>query len=125
MRTRWLVGLTGAALGLLGAQAFAHHGWGGQQQEQSEITGTLKTDVDLAGPHGTMQIVDDKGQLWDVTLAPAARTQNAGLKPGVIPVGAKVTIRGNRNSDLKKFEMKTVRVTYDGKNYDVYPDRIS
>jgi hypothetical protein len=117
--------LTSAALGLLGTQAFAHHGWGGQQQQQSEITGTLKTDVDLAGPHGTMQIVDDKGQLWDVTLAPAARTQNAGLKPGVIPVGAKVTIRGNRNSDLKKFEMKTVRVTYDGKNYDVYPDRIS
>ena len=125
MRTRWLVGLTGAALGLLGTQAFAHHGWAGQQQDQSEITGTLKTDVDLAGPHGTMQIVDDKGQLWDVTLAPAARTQNAGLKPGVIPVGAKVTIRGNRNSDMKKFEMKTVRVTYDGKNYDVYPDRIS
>ena len=125
MRTRWLVGLTGAALGLLGTQAFAHHGWAGQQQDQSEITGTLKTDVDLAGPHGTMQIVDDKGQLWDVTLAPAARTQNARLKPGVIPVGAKVTIRGNRNSDLKKFEMKTVRVTYDGKNYDVYPDRIS
>ena len=125
MRIRWLVGLTGAALGLLGAQASAHHGWAGQQQEQSEITGKLKTDVDLAGPHGTMQIVDDKGQVWDVTLAPPARTQNAGLKPGVIPIGATVTIRGNRNSDPKRFEMKTVRVTYDGKNYDVYPDRIS
>ena len=125
MRKHWLVGLTGAALGLLGAQASAHHGWAGQQQEQSEITGKVKTDVDLSGPHGSMQIVDDKGQTWDVTLAPANRTQNAGLKPGVIPVGATVTIRGNRNSDLKKFEMKTVRVTYDGKNYDVYPDRIS
>ena len=87
MRTRWLVGLTGAALGLLGLDASAHHGWGGQQQEQSEITGTVKTDVDLSGPHGSMQIVDDKGQVWDVTLAPAARTQNAGLKPGVIPIG--------------------------------------
>ena len=125
MRIRWLVGLTGAALGLLGAQASAHHGWTGQEQEQSEITGKLKTDVDLSGPHGSMQIVDDKGQVWDVTLAPPARTQNAGLKPGVIPVGATVTIRGNRNSDPKRFEMKTVRVTYDGKNYDVYPDRIS
>jgi hypothetical protein len=125
MRIRWLVGLTAAALGLLGVQASAHHGWAGQQQEQSEITGKLKTDVDLAGPHGTMQIVDDKGQVWDVTLAPPARTQNAGLKPGVIPIGATVTIRGNRNSDPKRFEMKTVRVTYDGKNYDVYPDRIS
>jgi hypothetical protein len=47
------------------------------------------------------------------------------LKPGVIPIGATVTIRGNRNSDPKRFEMKTVRVTYGGKNYDVYPDRIS
>jgi hypothetical protein len=34
-----------------------------------------------------------------------------------------VKIVGNRNSDLKKFEIKTVRVTHDGKNYDVYPDR--
>jgi hypothetical protein len=125
MRTRWLVGLTGAALGLMGAQASAHHGWAGQQQEQSEITGKLKTDVSLAGAHGSMQIVDDKGQTWDVTLAPAARTERAGLKPGVIPMGATVTIRGNRNSDPQRFEMKTVRVTYDGKNYDVYPDRIS
>jgi hypothetical protein len=125
MRTRWLVGLTGAALGLLGAQASAHHGWAGQQQEQSEITGKLKTDVSLAGAHGSMQIVDDKGQTWDVTLAPAARTERAGLKPGVIPMGATVTIRGNRNSDPQRFEMKTVRVTHDGKNYDVYPDRIS
>ena len=105
------------------APAFAHHGWGGQQTEKTEISGTLKTDVSLSGPHATMQITDEKGQVWDVTLAPPARTQNAGLKPGIIPVGAKVKILGNRNSDLKKFEIKTVRVTYDGKNYDVYPDR--
>jgi hypothetical protein len=103
--------------------AFAHHGWGGQQTEKTEISGTVKTDVSLSGPHATMQITDDKGQVWDVTLAPPPRTQNAGLKPGVIPVGGKVKIVGNRNSDLKKYEIKTVRVTYDGKNYDVYPDR--
>ena len=125
MRTRWLAVWTGAALGLLGVQASAHHGWGGQQQEQFELTGKLKTDVSLAGAHGSMQIVDDKGQTWDITLAPAARTERAGLKPGVIPMGATVTIRGNRNSDMQRFEVKTVRVTHDGKNYDVYPDRIS
>ena len=125
MRTRWLVVLTGAALGLLGVQASAHHGWAGQQQEQFELTGKLKTDVSLAGAHGSMQIEDDKGQVWDITLAPAARTERAGLKPGVIPMGATVTIRGNRNSDMQRFEVKTVRVTHDGKNYDVYPDRIS
>jgi hypothetical protein len=117
------VALAGSFALALGAPAFAHHGWGGQQTEKSEISGTLKTDVSLAGPHATMQITDDKGQVWDVTLAPPARTENAGLKPGIIPVGGKVKIVGNRNSDLKKFEIKTVRVTYEGKNYDVYPDR--
>ena len=125
MRTRWFVGLTGAALALVGLEAWAHHGWAGQQQDQSEVTGKLHTDVSLSGAHGSMQIIDDKGQVWDVTLAPAARTERAGLKPGVIPMGATVTIRGNRNSDMKRFEVKTVRVTHDGKNYDVYPDRIS
>lgn len=125
MRTRWFVGLTGAALGLLGLPASAHHGWGGQQQEQFELTGKLQTDVSLAGAHGSMQIVDDKGQVWDIMLAPAARTERAGLKPGVIPMGATVTIRGNRNSDMQRFEVKTVRVTHGGTNYDVYPDRIS
>jgi hypothetical protein len=125
METRFFACLAGAALGLAGSQAMAHHGWAGQQTDQSEITGTLKTDVSLAGAHGSMQIVDDKGQAWDITLAPAARTERAGLKPGVIPMGATVTVRGNRNSDMKRFEMKTVRVTHDGKNYDVYPDRIT
>jgi len=125
MRRRWFVGLTGAALGLLGLEASAHHGWAGQQQEQFELTGKLHADVSLAGAHGSMQIVDEQGQVWDITLAPAARTERAGLKPGVIPMGATVTISGHRNSDMKRFEVKTERVTYNGKNYDVYPDRIS
>ena len=125
MRTRWFVGLTGAALGLFGLQAAAHHGWAGQGQDQFELTGKLHTDVSLSGPHGSMQIVDDKGQVWDITLAPAARTERAGLKPGVIPKGATVTVSGHRNSDMQRFEVKTERVTHEGKNYDVYPDRIS
>jgi hypothetical protein len=125
MRTRLFVGLTGAALGLFGLQASAHHGWAGQQQDQFELTGKLHTDVRLSGPHGSMQIVDDKGQVWDITLAPAARTERAGLKPGVIPKGATVTVSGHRNSDAQRFEVKTERVTHEGKNYDVYPDRIS
>ena len=122
MQTRF-VALAGTFALTLGAPALAHHGWGGQQTDKTEISGTLKTDVSLSGPHATMQITDDKGQVWDVTLAPPPRTQTAGLMPGIIPVGGKVKIVGNRNSDLKKFEIKTVRVTYDGKNYDVYPDR--
>jgi len=125
MHTRILVALIGAAALSLGAlQASAHHGWAGQQTEQFELSGKLQTDVSLAGAHGSMQIVDDKGQVWDITLAPAARTERAGLKPGVIPLGAAVTISGHRSSDLQRFEVKTERVTYNGHNYDVYPDRL-
>jgi hypothetical protein len=79
--------------------------------------------VSLAGPHATLQIIAD-GQVWDVTLAPAARTESAGLTPKSLAVGDTVTVRGNRNSDPKRFEIKTVRVTTPGKSYDVYPDRI-
>jgi hypothetical protein len=124
MRTRFQVGLFGAALSLAAFQASAHHGWAGQQSEQFELTGKLQTDVSLAGAHGSMKIVDDKGQVWDITLAPAARTERAGLKPGVIPMGSTVTVSGHRSSDMQRFEVKTERVTHDGKNYDVYPDRL-
>jgi hypothetical protein len=124
MHPRFSLLLSGALLAL-SLQASAHHGWSGQETRQTEITGTVQEGVSLAGPHATMRIVDESGQVWDVTLAPPARTKRAGLAEDSIPVGGKVTILGNRNSDPDRFEIKTVRVTYDGKNYDVYPDRVS
>ena len=105
-------------------QSLAHHGWSGQQGEQFQLSGKLHRDVSLAGPHGSMQLIDDNGQVWDITLAPPARVERAGLKAGVIPVGARITISGHRSSDGKRFEVKTERVTYDGRNFDVYPDRL-
>ena len=102
--------------------AIAHHGWAGYAEEEFEISGTLETQVALAGPHGTMKIKVD-GQIWDVTLAPPARVQGAGLTSTSIPLGAKVTVHGHRHRDPKRFEVKTERVTYNGKLYNVYPDR--
>ena len=87
------------------------------------MSGTVTTSVSLSGPHATMKIKDDKGQVWDLTLAPPARTSEAGLKEGSIPVGAKVSIHGHRNKDPKKFEVKTERVIWNGKTFNVYPDR--
>jgi hypothetical protein len=100
--------------------AAAHHGWSGNNQPL-ELSGTVVSTVDLSGPHATMQIRDGDGQVWNVTLAPAPRTARAGLEEDTIPVGAQVTVSGMRNDDQAKFEIKTRRVTYDGKNYDVYP----
>ena len=110
-------------LSLSALPALAHHGWGGNLTEEFEITGTVETGVSLAGPHGTMKIRDGGGQVWDLTLAPGSRTSEAGLKEGVIPLGAKVTIHGHRNSDPKRFEIKTERVTWNGRTFNVYPDR--
>jgi hypothetical protein len=101
----------------------AHHGWGGNDEKEFELSGTVASAVSLAGPHGTMKIKADDGQVWDITLAPGARTSGAGLKEGVIPVGAKVTVHGHRNKDPKRFEVKTERVMWNGKTFNVYPDR--
>lgn len=126
MRSRFSIVSAGAvfAVSLVALPASAHHGWAGNSDEQFELSGTVQKDVSLAGPHATMQIVDGDGQVWDITLAPPARTSRAGLEEGIIPVGAEVTISGHRNSDPNRFEVKTERVIHDGKNYDVYPNRL-
>jgi hypothetical protein len=124
MQKRSLFGLATGALAVVASSgAAAHHGWSGQETTQSELSGTVHSPVDFAGPHATMQIRDASGRIWDLTLSPPSRTRRAGLEEDTIPVGAPVTVRGNRNSNPDRFEMKTVRVTYDGQNFDVYPSR--
>ena len=102
--------------------AFAHHGWGGNVDEVTAMTGTVTEGVKLAGPHGTMKIMTSDGKVWDITLAPPFRTSSAGLKPDTIPVGAMVIVHGQRNRDPNRFEMKTIQVEYAGRQYNVYPE---
>ena len=102
--------------------ASAHHGWGGYLDAEFEISGTVESSVSLGGPHATMKVRAD-GHVWDVVLAPPARTEQAGLKEGMIPVGAKVALHGHRHRDAKRFEIKTERVSWSGRVFDVYPDR--
>ncbi len=110
------------AASLCAAPAFAHHGWSAQEENVTDLTGTVTRDVSLAGPHGTMQIRVGTA-IWDVTLAPPARTAAAGLKPGVIPVGATVTVRGNKAVTKARNEMKTIVVIHGKQRYAVYPER--
>jgi len=109
-------------LSLSALPASAHHGWSGNFTEEFELTGTVESGVSLAGPHATMKVRAD-GKVWDITLAPPARTERAGLKEGIIPVGATVTIHGHRNRDAKRLEIKTERVIWNGRTFNVYPDR--
>ena|SRR5258708_7895038 len=107
---------------LLALPASAHHGWAGNLDEEFDLTGTVEQGVSLVGPHATMKLRAD-GKVWDLTLAPPARTERAGLKEGIIPVGATVTIHGHRNRDANRLEVKTERVTWNGRTFNVYPDR--
>ena len=102
--------------------ASAHHGWGGYLDATTEISGTVESAVSLAGPHATMKIRAD-GHVWDVVMAPPARTERAGLKEGMIPLGAQVTVHGNRHRDAKRFEIKTARLNWNGRVFNVYPER--
>lgn len=109
-----------ATLACYAVPATGHHGWSGNN-ERLELSGTVVTGVSLSGPHASMEIRDSEGRVWDVTLAPAPRTHRAGLDEDVVPVGAEVSLVGQRNDDPSVLEIKTRRVTYDGTNYDVYP----
>ena len=100
----------------------AHHGWGGYLDAEFDITGVVESPVSLAGPHATMKIRAD-GHVWDLVLAPPPRSQQAGLKDGMIPVGSKVTAHGHRHRDNNRFEVKTERLTWGDKVFNVYPDR--
>jgi hypothetical protein len=122
-RRLFLSGVVAVLLALPALPALAHHGWGGNEDAEYEMTGTVVTPVSLAGPHATMQVKDKDGNTWDVTLAPPAGTQRAGVTEKTFPVGAMVMLHGHRNKDHKKFEIKTERVTYNGKVFNVYPDR--
>ena len=126
MLTTWrsgvaAIGLCALALGVA-PPVLAHHGWGGYDTAEADLTGTVEAPVSTAGPHATMKL-RVKDQVWDVVLAPPARTIAAGLKEGVIPVGATVSVHGHKHRDAKKLEIKTERVTWNGKLFNVYPDR--
>lgn len=112
----WLV------FALAAVPAAAHHGWSGNE-EDIEVTGTVQSTISLSGPHGTMQIRDDDGHLWDITLAPAPRTHRAGLREDTLPEGAEVTVMGQRSSDPDRREIKVRRVVWNDKQFDPYPPR--
>jgi len=110
-----------ALVAALSVPVSAHHGWGGNSDQETEMTGTLEVPVSLAGPHATMKLRVN-GQVWDITMAPSARTERAGLKENTIPLGATVTVVGHKNKTANRFEMKTEKVTWNNRVFAVYPD---
>ena len=102
--------------------AWAHHGWGGYQNTESDVTGKVES-VNLGGPHASLKVRGSDGKMWDVVLSPPYTTFSAGIKEGTIPVGAEVTAHGHRHRDMNKFEIKTEQLSMGEKTFNVYPGR--
>ncbi|MEQ9448285.1 MAG: DUF6152 family protein [Rhodospirillaceae bacterium] len=109
---------------VLVSAALAHHGWSWTVEEQSTLEGTI-LDIYLGQPHAAMQVETADGVTWSIDLAPPSATSRSGFVEGVAAAGDRVVILGNRAKDASVMRMKAVRITVDGKNYDVYPDRVT
>ncbi len=123
MNRRTIVKSMAAAPLLLGGPAFAHHGWSWAEDGNFEISGTIKS-AKLGNPHGLLKI-DSKGEEWTVEVGQPWRNHRAGLQDAMLAKGVALTIRGNRAKDPKLKVVKAVRITIDGKSYDLYPERVS
>ena len=112
--------VTGLAM-LAAGPTLAHHGWSWTTDGFFELEGIIK-EIYIGNPHATLD-VDVEGEIWRVELAPPSATMRAGFTEGVAKVGDEVTAIGNRSRDETEKRMKAVRVTVNGKTYDVYPSR--
>lgn len=120
MRATIAIGII-STFGIAGS-AFAHHGWNWAQAEQTEMTGVIES-VSFAPPHPSL-VVNVDGEGWDVELGNPNQTQRAGFVEDEAEVGDEITILGHRSLDETELLVKAVRITIDGRNYDLYPDRI-
>ena len=115
--------LSAGALVLTADFALAHHGWSWAQSEQMTLEGRI-TQISMAPPHPTLAVEAADGGRWQVDLGNPAQTERSGFKASSAKVGDAITVRGNRDLDAQKRHMKAVRITIDGKNYDMYPERL-
>lgn len=114
--------LTGALV-LTTNLALAHHGWSWAESEQMTLEGRI-AQISMAPPHPTLAVVAADGGRWQVDLGNPAQTERSGFKETSAKVGDAISVRGNRDRDAQKRHMKAVRITIDGKNYDMYPERL-
>lgn len=106
------------------APALAHHGWSWAESEQMTLQGTIKT-ISMSPPHPTLHVTASDGVVWQVDLGNPRQTADSGFTGDTAKPGDAITVLGNRDRDSAKPHMKAVRLTLAGKNYDMYPERIT
>ncbi|MDB5523538.1 MAG: hypothetical protein JWM58_1301 [Rhizobium sp.] len=112
-----------AASLLMVTAASAHHGWSWAEDQQVELSGTIKA-IMIAPPHPTLDVETADDGLWRVELGNPRATERAGFVEGVAKVGDMIVALGNKSKDPSEKRMKAVRITIGDKVYDIYPERI-
>jgi hypothetical protein len=119
-RRQVVLGVIGSFISL---PAAAHHGWTWAEDEQSELKGTIVT-ISMAPPHPQLQVKAVDGVVWLVDLGNPNQTERSGFVATSAKAGDAIVVLGNRHKDKSRMQMKAVRITVAGKNYDMYPERI-
>src|SRR4029453_5534085 len=92
---------------VVGAAAWAHHGWTGYESDIRKLDGVIQTSS-YANPHGSIQLkTDDK--TWVVVLAPPSRMTARGLTPEMLKEGTTVSVEGYQSKTDDK-EMRAERI---------------
>lgn len=118
---RALMAAPALALLVAAAPAQAHHGWAWAEDDNSELTGTVKS-AKLGNPHGEVTL-EVAGASWVVEVGQPWRNERAGLKDEMFAAGTRMTVIGHRHVDPKQRVFKAERVVIDGRRFDLYPDR--
>ncbi len=106
----------------LAGTAAAHHGWAWAEGEQTTLQGTIET-ISFAPPHPSLTVMSDDA-VWQIDLGNPRQTERSGFAEGSAKVGDAITVLGNKSADENEKLMKAVRITVEGKNFDMYPERI-
>lgn len=112
-----------AAALLGGTAALAHHGWEWAEEKQTTLEGTIR-EIYIGPPHPTLKVETAGDGLWQIDLANPSQTSRSGFAEGSAKPGNKVVILGNRSAKKDQKLMKAVKITVEGKDFLLYPERI-
>ena len=101
--------------------AAAHHGWGWTQEEESRLSGTIRS-ISFGNPHMHLQVEAENG-LCEVDLSPPIVAQRSGFGKDHAGAGDEVMLTGHRTCDIGTRAFKAETITVRGRTFDVYPQR--